>query len=253
MMSDLDWMFSDSAGEADNGLDWMFQDPTPPEGNTPQIDSIHQLDSARLLTVKGRKREYRAALAKEALTRIVPELPPPDTDLWIIGNGSGSEINNGRINPDAFSFGDFIPHLVSMLGDRDITLYVSTWSMALPHALKILNLLDTGQVGRCAVLTDQYFRRREQAICNQLLTGLLSRGQRFATFKNHCKILALSNPAGNTAVIMGSSNLSAQPRAENWTLSTAPDLYEWVVREFFEYMFAHQEKVTYGHGDTEET
>ena len=185
------------------------------------------------------KREYINGLKKQALTELIKELPPPDTDLYIISNGSGGTFKQAG-DPLIFEFGHFIPVLVGMLGGRGCIAYVSTWTMARQHALNMLQMVDTGEIAHLAVMTDAYFLRRESAIANQLVTGLQARGQRFIAFKNHTKALTISNAEGTRFVtVTGSANLSSQPRAENFNLTTDPGLHAFLRDEFFEVMLAH--------------
>lgn len=110
------------------------------------------------------------------------------------------------------------------------------------HVKSMVEMLTDGRLSDLAVMVDPYFARRTPAIYAQLITGLQAHGGRFKAFKNHCKIIAIAAPDGRTCVIMGSANLSAQPRTENYTLSTAPDLYQWVRDEFFERMLTNAQR-----------
>lgn len=218
--------------------EFLFSDFEP-------LDPDDQLETTDNLTApirhdrKTAKRQFVNGLKKQALTELVRELPPPDTDVYILSNGSGSTYRVGG-DPLAFEFGHFIPVLVDMLGGNGCTLYVSTWTMNRQHALNILDMVDTGKIARLAVMTDPYFLQRESAVANQLVTGIKQRKQRFLAFKNHVKALAIAN-ADNTqfTVVTGSANLSSQPRAENFILSTDPGLYWFLVSEFFEVMLNH--------------
>jgi hypothetical protein len=185
------------------------------------------------------RREYLNGLKKQALTALITELPPPDVDLYILSNGSGSTYKHGR-EALAFEFGHFLSVLCSMLGGKGVTCYVSTWTMARAHALNMLAMLDSGELASLSVMTDPYFKRRESAVANTLITGLLARGQRFVAFKNHVKAAILASADGTRMVsVVGSANLSSQPRAENFTLSTDPGLYRFLRDEFFEEMLSH--------------
>lgn len=202
----------------------------------PELETTRQLDQPKLHYCRNAKREFVSGLKREALNQLIPELPTPDTDLYVIGNGAGAEIRHG-INPLAFDFGSFIPHVVKMLGNHRCTAYVSSWTMNRQHVKTMLEMLDDGRLVELTCVTDPYFKRREAAIAAELINGLLDRHQRFLAFKNHVKCIALSNPAGNTCVITGSANLSAQPRCEQYVLTTAPDVYQFFRDEFFEAMF----------------
>lgn len=76
---------------------------------------------------------------------------------------------------------------------------------------------------------------KKQAL-NELISGLLARRQRFMAFKNHVKAIAIQH-GDSYCTITGSANLSAQPRCEQYVLTTSPDVYRFFVAEFFEAMF----------------
>lgn len=186
---------------------------------------------------KAKQREYINGMKKQALTELIKELPPPDTDIYIIGNGSGGTFKTYQEESKAFEFGHFIPVLVEMLGNKDVTVYASTWTMNRQHATNLLSMVDSGAIKSLAVLTDAYFLRRESAVANFLVLGLKERGQRFLAFKNHVKAFAACAPDGRTVCVLSSANFSAQPRAENFTLSTDSGLYRFLRDEFFEAIF----------------
>ena len=187
--------------------------------------------------IAGRKREYINGLKKQALTDLVASLPPEDTDLYILSNGSGSTYRLGG-QALAFEFGHFIPVLAGMMNITGGWMYLSTWTMNRAHSLNILEFIDNGTYGHVAVMTDPYFLRRESAVANNLVEGILRRKQRFIAFKNHVKCLCMATAdETQTVVVTGSANLSSQPRAENFILSTNRELYQWMKTEFFEAMF----------------
>lgn len=216
-------------------FDFLADMPLPFSDEGGELETARQLTRPLLHARRAAKREFVNGLKREALNQLIPALPPPDTDLYIIGNGAGAEIKHG-INPLAFDFGSFIPHVVRMLGDNQCTAYVSSWTMNENHVKSMIEMLADGRLAALAVMVDPYFSRRTPAIYARLITGLGQHGGRFKAFKNHVKCIALSNPAGACCTIMGSANLSAQPRTENYTLTTAPDVYRWIVEEFFEEM-----------------
>lgn len=217
-------------------FDFDFLDSLPAAGDEHAVETTDNLRAPIRYDQRAAKRQYVNGLKKQALTELIRELPPPDTVVYIMSNGSGSTYRLTG-DPLAFEFGHFIPVLVDMLGGTGCTAYISTWTMARQHALNLLDMVDTGKLASLAVMTDPYFLRRESAIANQLVTGILARGQRFKAFKNHVKAVALASADGErTACVLASANLSSQPRAENFTLSTDPGLYRFLRNEFFEVM-----------------
>ncbi len=217
----------------DDDLDfsWLEADPF---GAETELETSRQLATPVTHARREAKRAFVNGLKKQALDELIPALPPPDVDLYVIGNGAGAEIRHG-INPLAFDFGTFIPHIVGMLGDRDCTAYVSTWTMNENHVKAMIAMLDDGRLQTLTVFTDPYFSRRTPPIYAQLVNGLSrypGRG-RYLAFKNHVKALCIASPDGRTCVITGSANLSAQPRTEQYVLTTAPDVYAFFVENFF--------------------
>lgn len=211
-----------------------------PDGDLSWIDSQDFITTQNLPTPirydrKRAKAEYINGLKKQVLSDLLKELPPPDTDVYILSNGSGGTYHIGDANPKAFEFGHFIPVLCELLGNKGVTAYISTWTMNRWHALNMLQMLDDGILSSLSVLTDPYFLQRESVVANTLVEGLMKRHQRFKAFKNHVKAVCLSD-GSQVVSILASANLSAQPRAENFTLSTDSGLHTFLVSQFFEVM-----------------
>ena len=217
----------------------LFDDPTSADGI--ELETARQLKRPLTHARRAAKREFISGLKREALNQLIPTLPPPDTDLYVVGNGAGAEIRHG-INPLAFDFGSFIPHIVEQLGGANCTAYISTWTANANHVKTLIDMLDDGRLTALTMATDPYFKTREAAVCNQLITGILRHTPRarFLAWKNHCKIICIAN-ADQTrfCTVTGSANLSAQPRTEQYVLTTAPDVYRFYVSEFFEVMFTN--------------
>lgn len=213
--------------------------PLPDLPDLPDSDSGDGLVSQKTLKnsikqiKKSAKRTMLTMMQREALSDFIQELPPPGYDLWIIGNGSGGTYGR-RVIETRFEFGHFIPVLIDLLGGHVTHLYISTWTMNRDHAQNILETYDEGRADHIAILTDPYFLQRESFVANALVAGMQLREQTFIAFKNHTKILAMTTAGGKTCVIQGSANLSSTPRAENWVLTTSPDVYEWIRDSFFE-------------------
>lgn len=239
-MTDLDWMLQpEPDGNSADDLSWMLGTGGP-DSNRPELETPRGLSKPQLHYRKQARRQFISGLKREALNELIPELPPPDTDLYVIGNGAGAEVRHG-INPLAFDFGSFLPVCVGYLG-TGCTAYISTWTMNRGHCKTMLEMLDDSRLSALTVITDQYFKRREAAIAAELINGLIDRGQRYLAFKNHVKCIAISAPDGRTCTITGSANLSAQPRCEQYVLTTAPEVYAFFRDAFFEAMLTSQEQ-----------
>lgn len=197
------------------------------------IQTARTLKSVLRQERKAAQRVFINDQKRAALSTLLPELPPPDTDIFLITSGLGAEANHGVISqsPD---LGTFIPHIVTLLGDKDCIAYISTWTCNHWHAQTMLELVDTGRVKSLCFFSDPYFMQRSPAIATPLVTGLMERGQKVKLFKNHCKILNLANhDESKSCTVMSSANLSAQPRSENLHISTSLDVYNWVKNDFF--------------------
>ena len=76
----------------------------------------------------------------------------------------------------------------------------------------LLRFFDDGKIGRISVASGNYFLRRESAVAATLLLGLRERGQRFATWENHAKVILLNNAVADAwYVVEGSANWTANP------------------------------------------
>jgi len=220
---------------------WLDDQPTPDvEPRDPYVTSA-QLETPIVFSKRAAKREFIAGLRKEALTALIPALPPPDVDLWIVSNGAGAETRHG-INADVFDFGSFLPVLVGYLGNTNIHAYISTWTCARTHTKTILDMLADGRLKTLFFASDPYFAKREATIFSEFAIGCEKYGDRarILCWKNHCKIFALANEdESRTCVISGSANATSQPRSEQYVLTAAPEVYRFYRDEFFEAMAAN--------------
>jgi len=214
----------------------LFDDPAFMDmfDDDDDVLSARTLRSTLRMERRLEKRRFIHMQKLRGLAEILPDLPPPDTDLFIITTGLGAEVGTHAISksPD---LGTFIPYLVGKLGDRDCIAYISTWTCNHFHSLSMLELLDQGKVKKLTYFSDPYFMQRSPAIATPLVEGLRERGQIVKLWKNHTKIMAIANADDSrSCVVMSSANLSAQPRAEQLHLTTSLDVYQWVKTEFFD-------------------
>lgn len=212
-------------------------DDTPDE-DTDDLISHRQLEKSIRLERKAARREFIAGLRHEALIQLLPELPPPDTDLWIISTGDGAQAIGGGKREKSFDFGDLIPHVISMFG-AGCDVYVSTWTANHEHVTRLSGMLKTGEIANLTFLSDPYFQQRTPAIAAALFFALEEYPERtrYKLLKNHCKIICIRDASQTRYVsVMGSANLNMQPRAENYTLTTAPDVFNFLTESFFNAM-----------------
>lgn len=218
MMDDYNWQTDDMFGEVN-------------------LHTVEQLPGHIIHERKPKKRRYLAGKRREELSEIMPELPPSDTDYYIVATGRGKKAETGDV-VQSFGFGAFVGYIVRKLGGGCVV-YISTWSMNRDHALMLPELLDTGLAAELHLLCDPSLLTRKHAIAATVMEGIARYpGSRFKSFKNHAKIMCIKDAnEQNYCTITGSANLSGTPRAENYTVSTDPGLYHFFIQSFFEVMF----------------
>ncbi len=181
--------------------------------DAPRLETTATLDAPRLHLRRPSRRRNLSALRQEALEDFYRALPGPGESLHIVSNGK-------------FDYWMFVPVTLRLLGRPAVELYGSTWTMNRQNVLDLLALLDAGRIGRAAILTGTYFKRRETAVANTLIEGLGARGQRYRAFANHAKVLLLAAPP-DWIVVEGSANFTANPRLEQTVVSNDADLYSF--------------------------
>jgi len=182
-----------------------------------------RIPDARTLRRAARRRLERIAHA-QALDEVIPEPPAAGETVHIVSNAK-------------YDFWTWVPHMLGWL-DRADELYCSTWTLSRANAVDLFQLWDQGKVapGRVGFLTGLYFKRRETAVYTMLLDGLLRRGGRYRSFRNHAKVVLLSNAKKRLwLTVEGSANLTSNPRLEQYTLSNDRQLYRFH-REWMEEM-----------------
>lgn len=176
------------------------------------------------------KYEMINGLRREALTELITELPASDTTLYILSNGAGAERQDGS-DRLIFDFGAFVPVLVDLVG-AGCDLYISTWTINRRGALALANMLRTGKAKRLTIAVDQYFNKRAPHIAKILFDAIRETGRGdYVTFRNHAKVLVIEGSV--SVVITGSANLSSQPRVEQYTLTTNPDVANFFKKNLF--------------------
>lgn len=185
-------------------LEWLFSE------DLRETDEV--LDAPRMHR-RTAKRETVEATRFEALADFLKALPAPGESFHIVSNGR-------------FDFWNYIPHLIELLGGHVTEFYGSTWTMNRGCVTQMCELMDAGKIGQITILTGDYFKRRETAVYATLVTELDKRQQRYLAFKNHAKILLLTNGA-TWLTVEGSANFTANYRMEQAVLSNDRALYEF--------------------------
>ena len=224
--------------EATMELDWNFEGQT---SKVPKTELLKRMETSPMFKILA-KHEFRIGLRKETLNTLIPELPPPGTDLYIISNGSGKALTRGQ-NKGVYDFAAFIPYLADMISPDPIDLLISTWSMNKDAALCIAKMIDDGRLSSLTIASNLYFNQREPQIANFLVNKMDGDKYRYVSFKNHSKIICVGSEKDNRyATITGSSNIASQPRIEQFNLSTSPDVYHFYKDNLFDWAIRELEK-----------
>lgn len=228
--TNFDWLDAPAGDSDTDSLDWL-------DGG--DLETTYQLPRPVTQERRIERREFVNGLKKQALNELIPVLPPPEVEMYILTNGSGGTYRLHGTAAGIFEFGHFIPVLAEMLGGQ-CDLYAATWTMNRAHGKELLQCLDDGRLCSVTLFTDMYWKRREAAVANEVITGLQARGQRYLAFKCHTKVIAMASAAGERCCnVFSSCNFSSQPRSENITLNTDPSTFEWLKTDYFEAMLDH--------------
>jgi len=179
------------------------------------------LKSNRSYISKEVKADYIKKLKKENINSVITELPKKNVYHHIVSNGT-------------FDYFGIIPRILE-LENGDFELYASTWTMNFKNTETLLNLYDVRRLTKITFICGDYLVSREPLVFNTIKEGLLERKQRIKPFKNHAKIILLSNGI-NYYVCEGSANFTANPRVEQNLICNSKDLYnfhkEWIEELF---------------------
>lgn len=236
-VGEFDWLDQDAGtvGKSDS-FDWLD------EGYS--LESPIALENPLILARRVSRRQTVMAEKEQNLARIVTALPPLDTDLFIIGAAEGKEHSRtGHILANAFDFGSFVGHCISLLlaetgKPGGVTLYVSTWIWNRDFNQMVSDMLTDGRLYAVHILGDKFVKRRHtSAIYAQMVEIITAHPpSRLKLSPNHCKILCMT-VGGRYVSVTGSANLSAVARTEQYHLSTSGDVFRFYVNEFFEPIF----------------
>lgn len=200
-----------------------------------RIDSGEPLPASYVQARRIARRRKINGQREQTLFDLIPELPPPDEDMWVLARGLGSKDAKGR-DTGQLDFGAFVPYFVKMLSDSGgVELYITTWRINMRGVQGLIDLMADGLVSKMVVCTDAYFGNVDPVVAHALLDGLEQHGGQFVAFKNHAKIICARNAAGRCAVVTGSANFSSQPRLEQFNLTTAPEVFDFFKTSVFDW------------------
>ncbi|MFT3758453.1 hypothetical protein [Thauera sp.] len=169
-------------------------------------------------TRRASRRATRRAASTAALAEVFPQQLEPGTSWHFISQG----------DIDSLSY-------LTLLLDRALLDYLlfSTWCMALDDVAQIERWLLEGRIGRVDAYCGEIFPSQYPDEHVLLAEVLHAHGGRLAVFRNHSKIMAGYDAAGQGYVLESSANINTNPRAEQTALHIDTSLADFY-RGFFD-------------------
>lgn len=236
---DIDVLVSALAGDEPEPFDHMTLEDTLAALQEVEL----RADLERAYSVQKRSAyRVRAGMNKEALSELLPELPPVGTDAYILANGiNKTNWNAPGKQGSGVDFGAFLPYTIEQMGGP-VDLHISTWSINHASAQQVVDLLDSGVVRSCTMLFGYDFHKLRPTVAYYLLSALRKHGGHYLAFRNHAKVMCVARADGSRcAVVTGSANFSNQPRLEQFVITTAPEVYDFFIVNLFEWAKARIE------------
>jgi hypothetical protein len=215
--------------------DWVSKLPTfALDGIKPVFDELagHEVDARRELA--GDRSFRRRAIRRTMLdaqrvanaVEHVGRLPEPGETVHLVAAGGYSMFHH-------------IPAALQLIAPATIAyLGIATLGFSRENLERLLEMLDSGQVGRLDFIYSVYFKSNEKEICARLTHELGSRGQRVLAMRTHSKLLLLETTAGDCFTIESSANLRSCGNIEQSTITNDKSLLEfhrgWVESLFME-------------------
>lgn len=197
-----------------NEADFLFQLPTFEHRELSGVET----GKPRKLKTK-LKQDRINAMRQETADRFLDHLPAPDEQIHILSNGK-------------FDYWGLITRGMALTPGNIVSLFVSTWTMNLPIARELVQLVKTGKVQSVTCWLNNYLKSREPHVWAYLQEHLGALNQKVFATENHAKIAAWKNDRGGYFVISGSANLTANPRIEQNFIAQSKELHDFYVSAY---------------------
>jgi hypothetical protein len=123
---------------------------------------------------------------------------------------------------------DLMHLLIALLdgfGSPCRTMRIATLSLSRRNVQEMVALFDSGKVCQLDILTSDFFRKHDDDIFAELVQEFHRRGQRVATARSNCKIVAVALADGRRYALEGSPNLRTNRNLEQFCLSRDAELF----------------------------
>ncbi len=158
------------------------------------------------------KRRYMAMLRESA--DILAHMPGPGEALHAIMTG-------------LYDFLTLVGHTITTRPAPCETLRLATLAFSDRNIAEIVQLLDSGAVGRVSLLASDFFAKHNKASWAEAVREFRARGMRIAAPRSHCKVTCLHFADGLKLVFEGSANARSNQNWEQFCLVNCPDLHDW--------------------------
>ncbi|NIL95825.1 MAG: hypothetical protein GTO62_01445 [Planctomycetales bacterium] len=132
--------------------------------------------------------------------------------------------------PGNFNGWDFIPAVLRLIQPATLRhLAITTLSFNKRNSSQLLELIDSGAVARADLVASIFFEQAEGNVemCAHLASELRRRGSRFATCRNHTKVICAETTDHRHYVIESSCNLRSCGNLEQLTIFHDAGLLEF--------------------------
>jgi hypothetical protein len=208
------------------GLAQPFTDaPTfDAQGADPEVDVNAALPADKKFVRAASRRLFRDYRADANAFKHIDPLPKAGQTLHGVISGK-------------YAMWQMTPALIEVTGLKIADLYLATLSYSRQNAEELLGLLDAGQVKRCTLLVNYFFKAQNREIYDALVPELLNRGHRVLSMRTHAKISLYQMARGPRYVVESSANLRSCKNIEQFSLTRCPRLYafhrSWIEDELF--------------------
>lgn len=171
----------------------------------------NQTKLVKKLLIKDVKTRFKVAADVEAIIEIIKELEPGIT-VKVVSNAYDS------------------PSIIKCFDPETIkSVYISTWAVTEQGLLLLKHLSDFGIKCKCLLDTTHSYKW----IFQSGAASLMGENIEFKFTENHSKFQLFEFNDGSYISIVGSMNLSNNPRWENMDFTTDPETY-WFYRNFMD-------------------
>jgi hypothetical protein len=178
-------------------------------------DAQGQLKDRRTLKRRARRRKLLNALESENAVKDLRELPGRDESIHCIARGN-------------FPLWAIVPAALKLARPAAVdALHIATLSFNDQNTAELLALFDAGKVRAVWIVASAFFERQNPKEYRLMADGLAGRRQSIVALRSHAKVITMAMSDGRRFVVESSANLRSCRNIEQFTLTEAPDLYEF--------------------------